>query len=176
LLTWLAVTLGVAIGSALLPVISVEVFLVGLVTHRPEIPCWWLGAVIAVGQIAGKLPYFLAARGSLRLPKFLHRKERPVKERPLTPRRERWLAMTAWWRAALTRIRERCHRHPRWMFGTHAVSSVVGVPPFMATTVLAGLSQMRTPLFVTTGVLGRFLRFSLLAASPAMLLHHHWPH
>jgi len=31
------------------------------------------GAVTAVGQIAGKLLYFYAARGSLHLPAFMHR-------------------------------------------------------------------------------------------------------
>ncbi|KAA2258865.1 hypothetical protein F0L68_22440 [Solihabitans fulvus] len=175
-MTWLCVTLGVAIGSALLPLISIEVFLLGLVTSHPGMSPWALGAVIAVGQISGKMLYFLAARGSLKLPNFLHRKRDPDAE--VSPRRALWLAKTARVRGWLSRLRDRCHRHPQWMIGTHAVSSLVGIPPFMATTVLAGLADMSITAFVTTGVIGRFIRFTVLAASPALFagwmhLHHH---
>jgi membrane protein YqaA with SNARE-associated domain len=38
----------------------------------------------------------------------------------------------------------------------------------MATTVLAGLVRMPMSLFLGAGLAGRFARFSLLAASPAM--------
>jgi membrane protein YqaA with SNARE-associated domain len=68
-------------------------------------------------------------------------------------------------------ITERCHRHPHWMFSTYAFSSVVGLPPFMATTVLAGLARMPLSAFLTTGLIGRFVRFSVLAASPALITH-----
>jgi membrane protein YqaA with SNARE-associated domain len=44
----------------------------------------------------------------------------------------------------------------------------------MATSVLAGLANMRMSTFVTAGVLGRWIRFSLLAASPALFAG--WPH
>jgi membrane protein YqaA with SNARE-associated domain len=46
---------------------------------------------------------------------------------------------------------------------------VFGLPPFMFTTVLAGLAGMSTPLFVATGAIGRFARFTVLAASPAVM-------
>ncbi|MEU4741065.1 hypothetical protein AB0G02_11460 [Actinosynnema sp. NPDC023658] len=155
---WVCLTFGVAFGSALVPLISIEIFVLGLVTQQPGISWWWIGLAVALGQVLGKLLYFLAARGSLRLPGFMKRKEKQSK--PLSPWRTRWKARMEW-------VRTRCHRHPRWMFGTHAVSSVVGLPPFMFTTVLAGLAGMSSWLFVSTGVVGRFARFSVLAASPA---------
>ncbi|GAA1272127.1 VTT domain-containing protein [Saccharothrix xinjiangensis] len=158
MLGWLCLTFGVAFGSSVLPLVSIELFVIGLVTQQPHLSWWWIGLVVAVGQVLGKLLYFLAARGSLRLPAFLKRAARP--ERPLSPWRRKW-------RSRMEQVRERCHRHPRWMFGTHAVSSVVGVPPFMFTTVLAGLAGMSSWLFVSTSVIGRFARFSVLAASPA---------
>jgi membrane protein YqaA with SNARE-associated domain len=71
-------------------------------------------------------------------------------------------------RAWVERLTEHCHRHPRWMVGTYGVSSVVGVPPFMATSVLAGLARMKVSAFVSAGLLGRFVRFSVLAAAPAL--------
>lgn len=155
---WLCLTFGVAFGSAMVPLISIEIFVIGLVTQQPEISWWWIGLVVAVGQVLGKMFYFLAARGSLHLPAFLKRREKP--DKPLSPRRLKWKARLEW-------VRVRCHRHPHWMFGTHAVSSVVGLPPFMFTTVLAGLAGMSSWLFISTGMIGRFARFSVLAASPA---------
>jgi membrane protein YqaA with SNARE-associated domain len=163
MLMWLGLSMGVAFGSALLPLISIEIFLIGLVTQQPDIPWLALGGVIAIGQVAGKLIYYFAAKGSVRLPTFLHRKPKPI-----TPRRHRMALRTKRLRAWVERLTERCHRHPRWMVGTYSVSSVVGVPPFMATSVLAGMARMRLSAFVSAGLLGRFVRFSLLAASPAI--------
>jgi membrane protein YqaA with SNARE-associated domain len=171
MLMWLGVSLGVAFGSAVLPLISVELFLIGLVTQQPQIPWLLLGAVIAIGQVAGKLVHYFAARGSLRLPDvmrlpaFLRRRARG--DRGPSPRRERWALRTKRVRASAARLTERCHRHPHWMFGTYGMSSLVGMPPFMGTTILAGLVRMNLTAFVSAGLIGRFIRFSALAAAPA---------
>jgi membrane protein YqaA with SNARE-associated domain len=159
-LAWLSLTFGVAVGSAIVPVISIELFVLGLVTQQPHLSCWLIGIAVAVGQVLGKLVYFLAARGSLHLPAFLRRKERAEKSSS---------EFKLKWKARLEAVRLRCHRHPHWMLGTHAVSSVIGLPPFMFTTVLAGLAGMSTALFVTTSTAGRFARFTALAASPALV-------
>jgi membrane protein YqaA with SNARE-associated domain len=163
---WLCVTLGVAFGSALIPLISVEVFVIGLVSSQPGVHWLAIGGVVAVGQIAGKLLYFLAARGSIKLPDSLH--NRLFRERVPSRRRERWRQRTKSLRAKLDALRERCHRHPHWMTGTYGISSIIGLPPFMATSVLAGVAKMSMSTFVTAGLLGRWIRFSLLAASPAL--------
>ena len=170
MLGWCCLSAGVAFGSALIPLISVEIFVLGLVTREPGLPWLAIGAAVAVGQLAGKLPYYLAARGSLHLPAFLHRRHRD-EEPVLTPRRLRWRQRTKRMRSWVEAITERCHRHPHWMFSTYAVSSVVGLPPFMATTVLAGLARMSMTAFLTAGLAGRFIRFSVLAASPALIAH-----
>ncbi|QWF77089.1 hypothetical protein [Amycolatopsis sp. CA-230715] len=169
MLGWLCVTLGVAFSSALIPVVSVEVFVLGLATAQPTLHWLALGLVVAVGQLAGKLLFYLAARGSIKLPRKLHDKlhARLHRERPPSPRRERWHARTKWLRAKLDALRERCHRHPHWMTGTYGVSSIVGLPPFMATTVLAGLVRMPLSTFLVAGLAGRMIRFSALAAAPA---------
>lgn len=166
MLGWFLLTLGVAFGSALVPVISIEVFVLGLMAGEPGTQWYLVGAAVAIGQVAGKLFYYLGARGSIRLPPALHR--RVHRQRPPTPRRDRWHTRTKWLRAKVEALRERCHRHPKWMAGTYALSAVVGLPPFMATTVLAGLADMRLPTFVTAGLAGRFVRYSLLAACPAL--------
>lgn len=166
MLGWLCVALGVAFGSAIIPLISVEVFVIGLVASKPSTHWLAIGAVVAVGQVAGKLLYFLAARGSIELPRFL--RDRPRREKPSSPRRKRWRLRTKSLRATLNSLRERCHQHPHWMISTYATSAVIGLPPFMATSVLAGLVKMRLSTFIAVGLLGRWTRFSALAASPAL--------
>jgi membrane protein YqaA with SNARE-associated domain len=163
----LCVAAGVAFGSALVPLINVEIFVLALVTREPALPCLALGAVVAIAQISGKLLYYLAARGTFHLPKFMHRTPKP-----LTLRRIRWQQRTKVIRSWVERLTEKCHQHPRWMAGTYGISSVVGLPPFMATTILAGLARMSMGMFLVTGLAGRWIRFSLLAASPALL--HGW--
>jgi membrane protein YqaA with SNARE-associated domain len=165
-LAWLCVTLGVAFGSALVPLISIEIFLVGLVMQEPHIPWLALGAVVAVGQVGGKLVYYYAARGDLHLPHWLHRRHRA--EKPVTARRLRWQLRTKRIRGRLESVREKCHRHPRWMVGTYGVSSLLGLPPYMATAVLAGMARMSLSAFLSAGLAGRFVRFSAIAASPAL--------
>ncbi|MBP2323957.1 membrane protein YqaA with SNARE-associated domain [Kibdelosporangium banguiense] len=160
----LLVAAGVAFGSAVMPLISIEVFVIALVAREPGLPCLALGAVVAVAQIAGKLLFYLAARGSLRLPSFMHRKPKPM-----TDRRLRWQQRTKRLRALVDRLTEKCHRHPHWMTGTYGVSAVIGLPPFMATTVLAGLARMSMATFLAAGFIGRCIRFTLLAMSPALL-------
>lgn len=164
---WLCVTLGVAFGSALLPLMSVEVFVLGLVANEPNVHWLAVGAVVAIGQVSGKFLYYLAARGSISLPAYLHDRLHR-RECPPSPRRDRWQARTKRIRGWIDALRERCHRHPHWMTGTYGLSSVIGLPPFMATTVLAGLVRMSMSTFLAAGLLGRFVRFSALAASPAL--------
>lgn len=170
-LAWLGVTLSVSFGSAVLPVISVELFVLGMASSQPGVHWLAIGAVVATGQMAGKLLHFLCARGSLKLPRVLRLeflRRRAQSERPPSPARDRWQARTKKLRMRVEAMRERCHRHPHWMFGTYSVSSVLGVPPFMAITVLAGVVRMRLSLFLSAGFLGRFARYSALAATPAM--------
>lgn len=177
MLAWLGMTLGIAFGSAILPLISIEIFVVGLVTQQPDISCFAIGAVVAVGQVAGKLVYFLWARGDLRLPEFLHSRAKQAIVTPAghaeptepTTARPRWRRATTWIRAVVGDLVERCRRHPHWMLGTYGVSSLVGLPPFMAMSILAGAVRMRLATFLSVGLVGRFIRFSALAASPALI-------
>jgi membrane protein YqaA with SNARE-associated domain len=145
--TWLCVTFGLALGTAIVPIASIELFLIGLVAHRPDIPWLALGAVTAAGQVSGKLVHYYAARGAMRLPI-------PV------PRRARL-------EAAMARAVDRAHERPRWMHGIFGASAVFGLPPFAVTTILAGATRMRLSVFLAAGLVGRFIRYSALAAAPA---------
>lgn len=162
---WLCLAFGIALGVAVAPVFSVEVFVISLASTT-AIPWLLIGATVATGQVAGKTVYYLGARGSIRLPAPLHR--RLHKQRAPSALRSRWHARNARIRGWIDGLRERCQRHPYWLNGTYGVSSVIGLPPFMATSVLAGLMRMRPGVFITTGIVGRFIRFSALAAAPAV--------
>lgn len=164
-LTWLSVTFGVAFGTALLPVISIEMFVLGMASSQPDLHWAVIGAVVALGHIAGKVPYFLAARGSIKLPSLLHRAQH---YRPPSPRRERFRLRTKRIRMWFESLRERCQRHPHWMVGTYGCSAVLGMPPFMGMAIIAGLARLRLSVFLGLGMLGRFARFGALAASPAL--------
>lgn len=181
LLTWLLVTFGVALGSAVFPLVSIEVFIVALAAHH-SVSVVWFGLVIAIGQVLGKLLYFYAARGSLKLPDFVHRKAnldgtRAARAEPTDPERRRspWRRFTRHLGAGWAWLREKCHRHPKVMIAATATSSLIGVPPFLPTTVLAGLAGMRLRAYVAATLPTRWARFSLLAASPNLVRHWlHW--
>jgi membrane protein YqaA with SNARE-associated domain len=183
---WLLVALGVAIVSSLFPLVSVEVFVLALAAHHPHLPVLLFGLVIAVGQVAGKLLYFYAARGSLRLPVFVHSRTALPADTPVTPSpcawpRAAWRAVVAWWRTAWAWLRDRCHEHPKWMVTATASSALLGMPPFLATTVLAGLAGLSLRAFVTASLPPRFVRFTVLAAAPNWVMHwlpaiHHHAH
>jgi membrane protein YqaA with SNARE-associated domain len=164
-LALVGLTFGVALGTAVVPFFSIEAWVLGLCTRWPDVSFWIIGLVVAVGQVLGKLVYFYAARGDIHLPKFFHRKP---KDKP--SRLSRWFGPETRVHRWYDWIHVKCKSHPNWMAGTHAVSSLIGLPPFMATSVLAGLAGMSTAMFILTGMAGRFARFSFLAASPAMVM------
>jgi membrane protein YqaA with SNARE-associated domain len=182
LLTWLLVALGVALVSSLIPIVSVELFVVAFAAHHPHLPVLLFGLVIAIGQVAGKLIYFYAARGSIHLPAFVHRKTAAAATVTTAPdERPPCTGIRAWWRTVVARtrvgwewLRVRCHRHPVWMISATASSALLGIPPFLATTVLAGLAGLSLRAFVAASFPARFVRFSVLAASPGLVLHW-WP-
>ncbi|RCW39744.1 membrane protein YqaA with SNARE-associated domain [Halopolyspora algeriensis] len=146
---------GVSILSALLPLISIELFLVGAVLKGPELPWWLLALVVTVGQIGGKLLHYFAARGVLRLPRLLRR----TSERKSHGR----------WSRRLKRFRERCHRRPVWTNGMLLFSAATSLPPYAATAVTAGWARIPLPAFILTGLAGRFARFTALILLPGTL-------
>ncbi|MER7079447.1 membrane protein YqaA, SNARE-associated domain [Saccharopolyspora kobensis] len=152
----LSTAFGVSVASALLPLISVELFAIGLVLNGPEIPWWLLAVVIATGQIGGKLLHFYAARGVIRLPKFFRRKNTGEKG--------------GRWREWLERFRANCQRRPVWTGAVLLVSATASLPPFAAVAVIAGWAKVPLSTFVITGFIGRFVRFGALAIAPGVIV------
>lgn len=151
---WLALSLGMGIASALIPIIVLEAYVLAVVLARPELPWWAMGLVVAIGQVAGKLLYFYAGRGDIRLPKFLRREPKPERARG------RW---SEW----LDRFRTVCARRPGWSYSVMLLSATASVPPYAAIAIIAGVARVSLLNFVTACLIGRFARFAALAAAPA---------
>jgi membrane protein YqaA with SNARE-associated domain len=174
-LTWLGITLGVALVSSVFPPVSAELFVLAFAARHPHLPVLAFGVVLAVGQVAGKLLYFYAARGAIRMPAFLQRK--PKRDAQVVIARPRGLrAVGLWIRTAWTWLRDRCHRHPGWMIAATACSALIGLPPFLAMSILAGLAGLSLPAFLAASLPARVVRFTVLAAAPGMIMHSHWFH
>lgn len=148
--------LGVAFLSALVPVLNLEVYLGGLAVFGDDAGVWdvvVLSGVAAVGQMAGKMLFFLAGRGVLVLPKRL----RHDAAKPPSPRRARAAARLARWQ-------ERVEARPWLATGFVAVSASVGIPPFAVVSVLAGTMRVPLVVFAVAGLLGRWARFAFVLA------------
>ena len=143
-------TLGTAFASALVPIINIEAFLVALMAARGPEGAWWFALVATVGQMLGKVLFFYAGRGVLKLPAFSERKTRPGR---------RW---------DLARVQARLEEHPRTAGWFVFLSAAVGLPPFAIVSVLAGVVRMRLATFLLWGSVGRFMRFFLAALLPGL--------
>jgi len=139
----------VALVSALLPFLNIEVYLLGVAALTDG--GWLLAAAAAAGagQTLGKLAYYLVGRGVLTVP-WLQRRSR-------TPGR---------WSARIARWRERAEEHPVWAAGLLAVSSLTSVPPFMVVSVLAGTVRMPVAVFLAVTMATRTARFAVLVCVP----------
>lgn len=154
---WLLMTLGVGALSALVPVVNMELYLVGLLATQPHLPWPLLGLAAAVGQMAGKLVYFYAGRGG----SLLGNRVRRNTERKWTRR----------WADLLQRFKDNCRQRPWWAGGVLLVSATSGLPPFAIIAVLAGTGGVGLLLFSWTGLLGRSVRFGAVAAAPGVLAY-----
>lgn len=136
-LGWFAGTFAVGALSAIFPLASIEVFLVGLVLVRGVDPASasLIVACAAVGQLAGKLPIYAAARGVAAL------------------QHER-----------LARLRARLGRFANAPHLVLATSAVLGLPPFSIMATAAGALAIRVRAFCAIVLAGRALRFALLLA------------
>jgi membrane protein YqaA with SNARE-associated domain len=144
-----------AIASALVPVLNLEVYLGAVAAKAPNLSVWELALLAGGGQMVGKVLWFHAGRHSLRLAWMRHKMES-----------DRWQASYTKWNGW---IAER-HGHTGMV---SLLAAFTGVPPFAIISVLAGSLGMNFWLFVTTGLVGRCLRFAAVLAGVGLLFGHH---
>jgi len=130
--------------SALFPPLNIEVFLFGVaaITKPTGLPAVVVSA--AIGQMLGKIGFYFAGRGFMKLP--LGRYQAKFDE----------------WSVRLGRSKR----------GVDLVmfsSSLWGVPPFLVVPYLAGVFKLSFERFLLLGMLGRLLRFSAVVSVPALV-------
>lgn len=143
---WLLSTFGVAIASALIPVINIEVYLGAVAAGRVG-AVWPLATVAALGQMIGKVAYYFLGRSSLEWGWVRRRTDSP-----------RFQAQLETWRR---RVGDR-----PWLGGLVVfAAATVGIPPLAIVSVIAGSLRLSLPVFFVVGLVGRVLRFaSILGA------------
>jgi membrane protein YqaA with SNARE-associated domain len=143
-----AATLLVSLVSAVVPFVSIEVFLLAMAAAVPAgYPVWVLGVVAAVGQMAGKsLLYWSAAAATSS--RTWHR----VDSAKAAGLQRRLTNMNPWVAQALT-----------------FVSALAGTPPFILLACVAGAARMAFGPFLLVGFAGRTLRLVAVALAGAGL-------
>ena len=137
-------TLVVAFGSALLPFVNIEAYLAAVGAAVRHVGVWEVAAAAAIGQTAGKVVLYYAADWAMRLPWIRRKMASPTWARSY----ERWQT----WIDA----------HPRGTVALLFASASAGFPPLYVMAVLAGQLRVNIWLFVSTCLVGRYLRFLVL--------------
>ena len=134
--------LGVSIASALVPLINIEVYLLGLAAVSTTHGTWFLAAVGGFGQMLGKLVWYYLGANALRWGWIRRKMEKPKAK-----------AKLALWQH---RTQDRPLVGATLLF----VSAVSGFPPFAIIAVLAGQLRMNLWIFLGVGFVGRTIRFA----------------
>ncbi|MDG4757310.1 VTT domain-containing protein [Micromonospora sp. WMMD710] len=148
-----AAALGYGFASALVPVVNAEAYAV--VAGRAGGYAVIAVLALAVGQTAGKLLLFEAARrGGGRLARRLARRNQ---SRSVAARVARWAEPVRRWLS-----------HRRTGLPTVLLSAAVGVPPLALVSTAAGTAGLRHREFAAACLLGRVVRFAILALPSAL--------
>ena len=134
--------LGVSIASALVPLINIEVYLVGLAAVSSSDRIWFLAAVGGIGQMLGKLVWYYLGANALRWGWVRRKVETPKAQAKL----ELW--------------RRRTQDRPIVGAALLFASAFSGFPPFAIVAVLAGQLRMNLAIFLGVGFVGRTVRFA----------------
>jgi len=147
----LGILLVLGFASALVPIINLEAYLAVRAAVADVDAVWLLALAAAVGQMVGKFIWYQLGASSLSWAWVRRKVEKPKA------------------RARLELWRTRTHDRPVLAGGLVLVSAVVGLPPFAVLAVLAGQLRMNLLLFLTLGLLGRWLRFVTVLGGVAWL-------
>jgi membrane protein YqaA with SNARE-associated domain len=158
LLAWLtSVAFGVV--SAIIPVVNAEVYvLVSQVSAVAGVVPVAVG--VGIGQTIGKCLLFLGVRRG--------RQFRFVREHRAAGRTAPRGRVRQAWHDAL-QLLLRLVGTKRWGLPITFLAAVVGIPPLYAVALLAGATTMKLRYFATVVLVGRIIRFLLVAYGVAVL-------
>lgn len=144
---------GFGVLSAVIPLANAEAYVFASQVARTAGPVW-VALGLGTGQAIGKCLLFYGVRRGRELPLVRHRRA-AARTRPVGPTR-------AWLRRALATTLGLVGRK-RWGLPITFVAAVVGLPPLYAVALLAGATRMRLLHFAAVVLVGRVLRFLLVA-------------
>lgn len=151
----LALAVGFGIGSAVVPVLNAEVYVLGAGASGRLDPV--VAAIgVSVGQTIGKVAMFLAVRFR---PSYPTRKRQEPKPVDLGTRRGRLIQ----WNRNVSRRLLAALSDRRWGIPVTLLSSAVGIPPLYGVALIAGASRMGVISFSLSVLAGRAARFITLA-------------
>lgn len=144
----LTATFLVCLGSAIVPFLNTEIYLLGVsaLAGPAALPAVVLAAT--AGQMAGKSILYFAGTGALRL---------PTRFRQMAPV-----------------LAARVAAHPSGASGLILFSAFSGLPPFYGVSLVAGGLGWSFARFVLAGCCGRALRFALVVTLPQLAKSAAW--
>lgn len=136
-----AVSAVVSLISGLVPVVNIEAYLVSVALLAPRAG-WPVVLIATAGQMIAKCVLYVSGRDGLRprAGKYGERLERAGKQ-----------------------LRE----HRFGTFSVVAMSALLGVPPFYAVSVMAGVLRLPLPRFLVVATACRVVRFAAVFYAPA---------
>jgi membrane protein YqaA with SNARE-associated domain len=135
-------TFAVGAISSVVPIVSIEVFLVAMTLAHGTADAVPLIVLATLGQVLGKLPVYATTRGLASLP----------------GRQRRWIERVRAWVARLG-------NRPNVVLAT---SAVFGLPPFSIISTAAGALAIPARTFCAVVAAGRAIRFTALVAIAAL--------
>ena len=151
----LVLAIGFGIGSAIIPVLNAEVYVIGVGASGKLDPV--VAAIgVSVGQTIGKAAMFLAVRYR---PGYAAKKGKERKAVDLGTRRGR---LIQWNRDVSKRLLDALSDR-RWGIPVTLLSASVGIPPLYGVALIAGASRMGVVTFALSVLAGRAARFITLA-------------
>lgn len=167
----LAAAFAVGVVSALLPVVTAELYLAAVVAVSSGAVGLLAAVALGAGQTVGKVVLFTAARRGRRWAAGHAGRPRSRSRAALRRRTAGWAASPLGRRSGAVRARLRAWGErgiglldrPWPAAGVLLTSASVGVPPLAATSVAAGLRTTGPWLFAACTLAGRVVRFGLLA-------------
>ncbi len=153
----LVLAVGFGIGSAVVPVLNAEAYVLGVGVSGALDPV--VAAIgVSVGQTIGKVAMFLAVR----LPARATPARRSRKEPKAVNLDTRWGRFVQWNRDVSKRLLDAMSDR-RWGIPVTLLSASVGIPPLYGVALIAGASRMGVVTFALSVLAGRGARFVLLA-------------
>ncbi|MBA3780664.1 VTT domain-containing protein [Nocardioides sp. InS609-2] len=135
-------------GSALIPILNAEAYVAVAANTYPAI---LIASVAAVGQMVGKTLWYYAGANAEKLPWIHARMDKPKS------------------RASMEKWQERTQGRPWFTAALLFASAWAGIPPYAVMAALAGVLRVNFLVFLLTGLVGRFLRFWIVAAAATSL-------